>query len=204
MIPASSAVIVFAKVPGLGISKSRIAASHGQAAADTVYDELLRATSLLVAGLPYHVAFTGSSDPHSLATVFTGALSFFEQRGRALGERLGHAFSHMFELGFTEVCAIGCDCPHMTPGDIREALRTLQSGSDVVVGPAHDGGYYLIGTRPRNDYVFSVCGWETPALLEQTLGVIARQGASHTLLRQLSDIDSMEDYTAWKKGADTT
>ncbi|MBD3392957.1 MAG: DUF2064 domain-containing protein [Chitinivibrionales bacterium] len=204
----ASAAVVFAKVPGLGIAKSRIAATHGQETAEQVYAELLGATARIVSPLPHHVAFTGADAPGPLKDIFGTASSFFQQCDGDLGKRIQHAFQHLFGQGYREVCALGCDCPSTQSSDITAALAEVRSGTDVVLGPASDGGYYLIALTRGKDYVFSVSGWGTSKLLGETVAAIRRHGDSYKLLRELTDIDMMADYQAWKchspeKGADT-
>jgi hypothetical protein len=151
-----------------------------------------------VRAIPHHVAFTGSKDPGRLREIFPGAVSFFEQRGRGLGERLCHAFEHLYGAGAPAVCAIGCDCPSLPAASIQSALKSLTEGTDTVIGPAHDGGYYLVGARRRALGIFDARGWGTERLFEETRRLIERHGFSSILLEKRSDIDVIDDYRKWK------
>ncbi len=195
-----NAVVVFAKVPDRQIAKSRIAATHGEQQAAAIYSELLEITAKLVDGVPYHVAFAGAGEPGKLSALFCGAESFFAQEGETLGERLHLAFQHLFDKGCASVTAIGCDCPLLTPERLAEAIDALAGGRDVALGPAEDGGYYLIGAKPHSLAVFDATGWGSPRLLEQTLSIIRKNNYTLHTLGTLYDIDYMEDYRRWKSG----
>jgi rSAM/selenodomain-associated transferase 1 len=196
----SPAVIVFAKVPGLGIAKSRIAANCGQAVAEKIYLELLGETARAVGRLSYHVAFTGQADPGRLRDLFTNAGSFFPQHGATLGDRLTNACRQLFETQ-THLCVVGCDCPSLRTIDIEAAFAALEADADAVIGPAHDGGYYLAGCSPRSIAVFSATGWSTHKLFEETMEIIRQNGYRYRLLPRYADIDTIADYFTWKRGA---
>ena len=197
-IPDRHALLVFAKVPELGIAKSRIAAKTGKGTAERIYSELLKATAAIAGPFEYHVAYAGAPEPRSLRGYFTGARSFFIQRGRSLGDRLRNAFLHLFARGSTSICALGCDCPFVTGEDIVEGLRRLSDGTHTVIGPARDGGYYLVGCRPDALDIFSVRSWGPPRLTAETLSVIYKKNYSCRFLPTRRDIDTIEDYRAWR------
>ena len=155
MIP----LIVFAKAPIPGFAKSRIAARSGTERADLIYRELLAATARSVSDFCHHVAFTGSDEPAELQEFFPLARSFFGQDGATLGERLHHAFSLMYGQNAAAAIAIGCDCPYLTGDHFRLAIHRLQEDAEVVIAPATDGGYTLIGCRPSALPVFSARQW---------------------------------------------
>jgi hypothetical protein len=192
-------LIVFAKTPALGIAKSRIAATEGRQSALRIYKELLSQTSHLVRGRHYHVAYSGSTERDCLKNYFCDSQSYFQQKGDNLGEKLRHSFKRAFSQGYNKVLAIGCDCPYILPEDINHAFEHLTQDKDIVLGPAHDGGYYLVGIKPGGEYIFSVNSWGTEKLFEQTIGLIKQNGNEYALLRPLSDIDTIEDYVKWKK-----
>jgi rSAM/selenodomain-associated transferase 1 len=196
----SPAVVVFAKVPGLGIAKSRIAAACGRSVAEKIYLELLSETVRAVGCLPHHVAFTGQEDPGRLRDLFPNAGSFFPQHGATLGDRLTNACRQLFETQ-THLCAIGCDCPSLQNIDIETAFTALEADADVVIGQAYDGGYYLAGCAPHSIAVFSATGWSTHKLFEETMEIIRRNGYRYRLLPRYADIDTIADYLTWKRGA---
>jgi rSAM/selenodomain-associated transferase 1 len=197
-----SALIVFAKAPGKGIAKSRIAATEGAHAAAAIYEELLSATAALCEAMAYHVAFTGSDDPGALRDYFPDAESFFPQTGASLGDRLRNAFLRLFARGHAAAVAIGCDCPAMRPSDLRISLEKLASSADVVIGPAHDGGYYLIGARQHALCVFDATSWGTSELFTETMSIIETKCLRVHTLQSRGDIDYITDYRRWKQGGD--
>lgn len=191
--------MIFAKVPDAGTAKSRIAATYGPVKASGIYYELLYATAESVQGIPYHVAYTGSDNPGSLRLIFQQALSFFSQEGETLGDRLKNAFLSLFNEGYKHICAIGADCPYLSGKNISESYGLLEQGVDVVIGPAEDGGYYLIGCNRRGLPVFSARQWGSSALFKETMDIIVSNNLSHSILKPLNDIDYMEDYRVWKE-----
>lgn len=195
MIP----LIIFAKVPIPGFAKTRIAAVCGVKMADRIYRELLAATASSVSGLLYHVAFTGNASAGELRHIFPDAQSFFPQSSGTLGERMQNAFIHIYEQHAGAAIAIGCDCPSLTQKHFQMAIDHLQGDAEVVIAPALDGGYTLIGCRPHALAVFQAQGWGRPELLSETLEIITTNGFRLELLPELSDIDTLEDYIQWHK-----
>jgi hypothetical protein len=193
------AAVAFAKVPLRGTVKTRLAAVRGEDFALRAYRELLQQTASAVASLPHHVAFTGDTLAGELRDFFPGALSFFPQQGNTLGERQKGAFLRCLGLGHTAVCIIGCDCPTRTATEIAAAFDLLGRGCDAAIGPARDGGYYLIAGSVAAAGLFDVNGWGTSSLLRETLEQGQRLGLCCRLLRELSDIDTAEDYSCWKE-----
>jgi rSAM/selenodomain-associated transferase 1 len=115
-----------------------------------------------------------------------------EQRGDDLGARQLHALRRARLEGFRRAVLIGTDCPTITSADVEAALDALET-NDVVIGPAEDGGYYLIGTREPVQSIFEGISWSTEKVLEQTLTKIEEAGLRLRLLGVKSDIDSYAD-----------
>ena len=192
-----TATIAFAKSPILGKVKTRISLTHGPQIALNIYIELLSITAQIIAGTRYHVAYTGSNGPDTLESVFPSAESFFRQSGKDLGKRLHNAFSRFFKIGYDAVCAIGCDCPALSADDTSYAFRLLEE-NDVIIGPAHDGGYYLIACKENALAIFNAHGWGSPELLGETIALCRTHGLRYRLLKEKRDIDTYADYAAWK------
>ncbi|MBD3239405.1 MAG: DUF2064 domain-containing protein [Chitinivibrionales bacterium] len=193
------ALVLFAKVPGLGIAKSRIAAQSDAHTAATAYAELLDVVSGVLRGQEYHVSYTGSDAPGPLRRAFPDAASFFPQPVAPLGERLRAAMHWSTTNGYLGMIAIGCDCPTLTRNDIDTARHALTDGADVVLGPAEDGGYYLAGCTARGAVIFSARQWSSPGLFAETLEIVRREKLVHRLLDRRADIDTLADYTRWKE-----
>lgn len=117
------------------------------------------------------------------------------QVGGDLGERLERAFDESFSQSEGPVIAIGTDTPELTPEQIAEALRLLQEG-DLVLGPAHDGGYYLIGLARPCPEIFREMPWSSSALTEVTLRRAAELGLVTKQLPTMHDVDEYGDFVS--------
>jgi len=191
-------VVVFAKIPGLGIAKSRIGATEGTARANEIYRELIDETAKVLQPFSFYVAYAGAPSPGILRDLFPDARGFIGQRGATLGDRLRTVFATLFANGYKTVCAVGGDCPTLTRDLIQKALTVCSPQRPVVLGPAHDGGYYLVCIRQSALFVFDTDAWSTPTLCAKTLALCDNAGVSAILLEPLSDIDTIEDYRQWK------
>jgi len=110
------------------------------------------------------------------------------QRGRDLGERMHHALSRR-----RFAVLIGSDAPALRPADLRQAVRWLRGGTDVVLAPAEDGGYALIAARRIDARVFAGIRWGTDEVLARTLDNLGRCGLRYRLLRTVWDVDRPDD-----------
>jgi rSAM/selenodomain-associated transferase 1 len=122
-------------------------------------------------------------------------ICFTRQDGNGLGERMLHAFEQTWQQGVNRVLLIGSDCPAITASIIHQGLDQLCT-HDLVLGPAVDGGYYLVGLRAnaqRYELLFKNIDWGTGQVLQQTLHQAEQAGLSSTLLPTLHDIDRPED-----------
>ena len=199
------AAVVFAKVPGMGNAKSRIAAGSSIKKADSIYRELLKRVAKTVKSLRFFVSFTGNSNkPGELEKEFSSSLGFIPQRGPNLGERMKSAVIDIQKRGFSYVCVIGTDCPELSSEDILTAFSFLNKGDDVVIGPAKDGGYYLIAVKDPHNGVFEADGWGGEKLFEQTMEIMRRKNLKFSLLERKMDIDTIEDYKNWKSTCHST
>ncbi|MDQ6829400.1 MAG: TIGR04282 family arsenosugar biosynthesis glycosyltransferase [Gemmatimonadota bacterium] len=184
--------------------KTRLAADVGDDAALEAYRELaelafgsaVRATAGRVV-----VACTPDSALEEIRawTARTGAapMHCVPQGAGDLGERLARAADDAFRDGAQAAVVIGTDCPALTSAMLNDAFSLLDN-TDVVLGPAHDGGYYLIGLRAPRHELFAGIPWSTPRVLAMTIEA-ARQGDLRiSLLAPLSDIDTAADWRAWR------
>jgi glycosyltransferase A (GT-A) superfamily protein (DUF2064 family) len=110
------------------------------------------------------------------------------QRGRDLGERMYHALH-----GQRFTVLVGTDAPALRAADLRRALRWLRGGIDVVLAPAEDGGYALIGARRIDARVFEGIRWGADDVLARTLDNLRRCGLRYRLLRTVWDVDRPQD-----------
>ena len=190
----STVVLVFARVPALGHGKSRIAATLGLETARCIAEFLLRRTLETCAPLDsVRLWYTPADAGGRLGAWMRPGWTCSAQEGYDLGGRMTRAFQDAFASGFSRVLAIGCDCPEMTAMDLRAAEQALLV-SEVVLGPARDGGYWLLGMRRFHPELLSDIPWSTDAVFQRTLERAAGAGLSVSLLRKLSDIDTDGDW----------
>ena len=155
-------------------------------------------TSATLENIPYHVAYAGSDFAGELSEYFRNAVSFFPQQEGSLGARMKHACLHLRQKGYRWFIVIGCDCPERREEDIIETAEWLTAGTDVVLGPVEDGGYHLAGVNESGLIIFDATQWSTPRLLKETIGVAEEHNLRLNMLRFRHDIDTIEDYRAWK------
>lgn len=196
-----SRLLVFARVPLLGRVKSRLAASIGNEAALETYRELLAITreAVVASGVPVTVwlAETAGPIPTAAETREWPALAVQCQPVGDLGERMAAAFYHAFAEGAGRVVIIGTDCPGLRAAHLTHAFAALAE-HDVVLGPATDGGYYLLGLRAPCPALFENKQWSTPTVLAETVAEARRLGLRVTLLAELRDVDDAADLAEWR------
>ena len=184
-------VLVFEKNAILGQVKTRLASGMGELPALEIYKHLVQLTYSALEEVPVPVwTFFSDFIPESTHRIVENSLV---QQGQDLGERMSNAFARTFESGRDKVVLIGTDCPTLQSHHLLQAFEALNH-SDLVLGPATDGGYYLIGMKSSAAYLFEGIAWSTSQVLSQTLHVASQQGLIVTLLSELDDIDTQEDW----------
>jgi uncharacterized protein len=177
-------IIVFAKAPVPGKAKTRLIPRLGEWRAARLHAQLT-ADAVRTA----RAAECGPVELHGTAQhSFFRSLNapFRVQRGRDLGERMYHALSRN-----PGAILIGADCPELTAADLRRAARWLRGGYDLVLAPAEDGGYALIGARRVSPEMFRGIAWGTSAVYSETVERL--KGKRWRALRTLWDVDRPED-----------
>ena len=198
----STALILFAKVLDKNIAKTRVAKSVGKKEAAEIYEELLCIAASQTKEIPLFISYTGDKKPNRLTKIFPKAISFFPQCEGNLGERMRSAFNTVFDLGYSSVIAIGGDCPTLKNSDLKNAAEFLQDDKTVVVGPAVDGGYYLIGCRKDTISVLDTEQWSTANLYKEVVGIIQAKKYKFLSLEEKDDIDEIEDYRKYKRSVE--
>jgi len=195
------AVLVFTKTPIPGSVKSRLVPALGEAAVTELYESLIHQT--LATATRSEVGDTElwcwptTDHPFLMGCAANFEVPLFTQRGDNLGERMHLAFGQRLR-SYTHVILIGCDCPTLTEHDLRAAADSLLNGADVVLGPAEDGGYYLIGLRSACRDLFVGVEWGSPNVLETTREVVASLGLHCVELAEHWDLDRPEDLARYK------
>ena len=196
-------LIVFVKYPEPGRVKTRLAAGIGDTAAADVYRSLVALTMERIApSVPQVYDRIVYADPaRSLERYrnwLTGAEGFAVQTGDSLGERMRTAFLDSFACGYRKVCLIGSDCPDVSATLIEEAFSLLD-GCDAVLGPACDGGYYLVALTRDIEQIFTGIDWGTDRVMQQTLARLDTARVSRRMLPRLRDVDRAEDLDFFRK-----
>lgn len=187
-------LIIFVKNEEAGKVKTRLAKTLGDDKALEIYRKLLGYTLEQVKPLEVEkeVCYSRIIEQNDLWNEddFSKQL----QKGDGLGERMSEAFRRSFEEeGLDKVVIIGSDCAEMTTENLREAFARLED-HDIVVGPADDGGYYLLGMRKFIPELFTDISWSTGAVLGQTLQKANKENATHYKLEELHDVDVKADW----------
>ena len=193
------ALIVFARAPERGRVKTRLAAELGAEEALSVYCRLAeRVVAAVRAGGSYSVtvAYTPRGAEPLMRRWLGTSVALRPQSGGDLGERMATAVADAFSAGAERVVLTGTDCPDVTADVVEEAFTRLDA-ADVVVGPASDGGYYLIGMSRAHRALFDGVPWSSVDTLRATLDRARASGLSVALLDERRDIDTAEDWRAW-------
>lgn len=197
--PQRPAAIVIAKAPRPGLCKTRLEPVLGPDGCARLQRALLRRAAAWAAavGTPY-VTFTPDDAREEIAALAPGARLLAQVDGD-LGDRLAAATTAVLEEHGGPVVLIGSDTPQLTAAHARAALDDLRDGIDVTLGPASDGGYYLIGLREPHPEVFALPteAWGGPEVLRLSLEAAASAGLSVGMLRSERDLDEPSDVEAF-------
>jgi rSAM/selenodomain-associated transferase 1 len=190
-------LIVFSRYPEPGTTKTRLASVLGDHGAAEIQKKLTEHTILQARQFL-------QSDPIEAIIYFDGGsleqmrewlgpdLQYQHQGRGDLGQRMLKAFGAAFEQKYKRVVIIGADCPGLQASHMTQAFRALRH-KDLVLGPAIDGGYYLIGLSYNEQSLFKEVAWGTDKVLEKTVTLAEQKGLSLYLLEKLSDVDRPED-----------
>ena len=185
-------LLIFAKNLIYGDVKTRLAATVGNDVAFCVYKELLLHTKEITKNMIADKIVFYSNNIEKQDIWNDETFKKYLQSGNDLGERMQNAFAYAFENGYKEVVIIGTDCFELTSTIITDAFAYLKK-NDVVIGPAEDGGYYLLGMKKLHAEMFQNIVWSTDKVLQQTKAICRRESLTHHLLQQLSDVDDEND-----------
>ena len=183
-------LIIFTKNPELGKCKTRLAKSIGDTAALEVYKKLLQHTAKVTQDLSADKVVFNNTEPIDQDDFSSTHFSKKNQRGDDLGEKMSNAFQEGFQNNYEKVVIIGSDLYDLQTRDIDEAFLQL-THNDYVIGPAKDGGYYLLGMKKFTPEVFQEINWSTATVLKETLHILKNKKVA--LLTQKNDIDTIDD-----------
>ena len=202
---------IFAKAPVLGTVKTRMSPPLSPAQCLRLHRALLNHTlarmrPLIAPELEASLCLTGTPQEalEHAGRMEARCFGVDVQQGAHLGERLSHALTTRFSQGYSKVIFVGTDCPRLRSKTVRDAIRVLNR-QEVVIGPAQDGGYYLIGFAACLPAILQGIPWGTPAVFETTLDRLRRRGVSWKPLDPQADLDTFGDLEqfcrqAWSRG----
>lgn len=195
---ADTALVIIARYPEVGKTKTRLARSIGDEATVQLYRAFLTDLAQRFAGQQYDVywTFTPAHVDYAafIATLvpdFASAMTCFPQQGADLGGRLLYAFQWIHAQSYQNIILIGSDSPHVSQNIIANARIALNE-ADVVLGPSDDGGYYLIAMHEPHD-VFSGIPMSTSVVTQRTIEQAERQGLTVQCIDPLFDVDELPD-----------
>lgn len=188
--PHKNLLLIFTRNPEFGKVKTRLAKDLGDENALKIYKLLLQhtvqTTQNIQADKQVHYSVRVRNADYWDENIFSKK----QQEGTDLGERMNFAFKKGFEEGYKNIIIIGSDLYDLLPKDIEKAFQELEK-HDYVIGPAEDGGYYLLGMNSLNSNLFKNKKWGTSSVLEDTLANL--NGSSVKLLKTRNDIDILDD-----------
>jgi rSAM/selenodomain-associated transferase 1 len=193
-----NALIIFVKNPVHGKVKTRLAAAIGNDKALDIYLHLVTHTlkAIVNAAADRYIYFSDEIDDSigQKTTAFKRAV----QSGADLGERMKNAFCDVLNTSYHKVLIIGTDCPGISPEILEQAFDQLND-ADIVIGPAADGGYYLLGMKALHPQLFDNIEWSTSAVLQTTVERCTQNNLRYQLLEELNDIDEEKDLMHFYK-----
>lgn len=195
MTRSRQALLVFARAPVVGRAKTRLIPALGAAGAAALHAGLVERTLQTAAQLPVDLQLWCHPDPghaffRTCATRFP--LSLQRQVGVDLGQRMAQALAAALAR-YDRAVLIGTDCPSLGADAVAQAFAVLQQGADAVLGPAADGGYYLVGLCRPQAHLFSGIDWGSDRVLSQTLSRLRQYRLDYRLLDPRQDLDTPAD-----------
>ena len=204
-------LIVFTRYPEPGVAKTRMIPKLGAKGAALLQRQMTEHIMSRVSELcglnplPVEIRYEGGSEKLMAEWLGTG-FAYCHQGSGDIALRMERALQEAFERGCETAVIIGSDIPDITADIMQKAFEALKQ-RDLVLGPADDGGYYLVGVQRetfRHLYpqLFSDINWGTESVLPQTLGIAQKLGLNYFLLDTLRDVDRPEDLSVWYHASD--
>ncbi len=183
-------LLIFTRNPELGKCKTRLAAKIGDVTALEIYEFLLAHTAGITKSLKAEKCVYYSENIWTNDVWDDQTFKKEVQKGADLGQRMLRAFEHGFDIGFEKIIIIGSDMYDLSQTDLEEAFEKLETHS-FVVGPAEDGGYYLLGMTSLKKKVFHNKSWGTETVLSNTMKDLKDEKVF--ILPTKNDVDHYED-----------
>lgn len=195
-----NALIIFVRYPKAGCVKTRLAKKIGREKAALLYRLFVEAIVARTkdTGFRRFIFYHPPKERQKIIDWLGGELEFYPQEGNALGKRLANAFQLAFKIGAKKIVAIGTDSPTIDKGAVLKAFQRLK-GTQCVIGPSLDGGYYLIGLSFFKEDIFKYIRWGTNKVFGQTMNRLKKGNIRVELLDESFDIDRYKDILLLKK-----
>ena len=199
-----AALVIFAKAPIPGQVKTRLTPALTEDEAATLHGsfvlDTLERTKAAVGKFKLPVDRFLACAPSSSHVFFRimearHGVTLLDQQGDELGTRMQHAFDHLFRQGYKRICLVGTDVPSLPLTHYRDAVESL-TRHDVVIGPAIDGGYYLLGLTRLHPDLFVNIPWSTDGVMSLTQQKAVAAGLTICLLPPWSDVDTIDNLEA--------
>lgn len=192
----AEALVVMARAPSDANGKSRLTrhlpGDHGELRRAILLDTLDAVRRVSRAEL--YVAFEPADAVAEFQSLTRSTMRLIPQRGRTLGDRMRNVFADLFTAGYSRIVMVGSDLPTLPPAHLEHAFDQLSvEANRVVIGPAADGGYYLIGLRALCPELFDAIPWSTPDVLVTTLKAAETSQLPVSLAPPWYDIDALDD-----------
>ena len=199
---AKKHLIIFTRYPQPGKTKTRLIPALGVEGATNLQRQMTEFTLSKVkkfqesAAISFEIRFTGGN--LQLMQNWLGTeLNYLLQGEGDLGKRMENSFLSAFNKGAQEVVIIGIDCPDISAEVLAQAFEKIHN-CDLLLGPAVDGGYYLIGLKRAIGELFINIDWGTSKVLQQTVDIAQQLNLSVGYLATLADVDRPEDLPIWE------
>jgi hypothetical protein len=200
---AKQHLIIFTRYPEPGTTKTRLIPALGAVGAANLQRQMTEHTIFQVkelqkaTNISWEVRFTGGNS--QLMQDWLGSDLVYQSQGEGdLGERMARSLSHAFQSGAEQIIIIGTDCPGVNSQILTKAFEKLDT-CDLILGPAIDGGYYLIGLCRLIPELFANIDWGTSQVLQQTVDIAVKLQISIAYLPYLADVDLPEDLPIWEQ-----
>jgi uncharacterized protein len=194
-------LIIFAREPRAGKVKTRLQRYFSKDRCLRLYKAFLKDifdTARRIKYVDKVLAYESSTPEARYLRKIAGDFIFYKQKGNDLGEKMNNAFEFAKESGFNKAVLIGSDLPDLPLSRIKQAYKKLDK-SDLVLGPSHDGGYYLIGLKKPCSGIFGDIKWSSETVFMDTLKNAGKNNKTISVLEKWHDIDDLAGLTLLKK-----
>jgi rSAM/selenodomain-associated transferase 1 len=186
---------LLAKYPAPGIVKTRLARDVGEKEAAKIYRSIAEKVfrqAVSLGGSYERVVFYAPPSRRDDFERWLPGEYLLAQKGVELGDIMANALRDLLSDGAAKAVIAGVDIPDLDEGVVRDAFAKLED-AEIVIGPASDGGYYLIGMKSLHYEIFRGISWSTDRVFHETIRIIDTLGLSYSTVRTLSDVDRIED-----------